>query len=1172
MKIKTTLSTGLIATGLMFCLSSQPALALVTVSVQPTNQAVTVGSTAVFTANVIANSGEQVTAYTWLMSPDGQNPFTTIAGATTTTLTLTGVQTNATGYYFVKATYNSSTASNLVSVSASVKLTVYDQARIITQPQSVGALMSGTNASFSVSALGTDLKYQWRLNRTSLVDNGRIVGANTANLALSALVPADSGNYDVVVTNLYSAVTSQVAVLSVYDPVGISVQPSNTTSIAGSNTQFSVIVTGTDPLSYQWQHAGTNLPNTGRFSGAKSSLLTITATTIGDAGNYLVTITNPVSAVTSSVATLTVLVAPKITSANNATGRQGAFFSFTNTATGTAPITFGADGLPSGLSLQPTNGIISGIPLVTGVFNITIYATNSALTTTGQLVLTLTTGIPGINSALTASGKQGQAFSYTITASNVPSLYTASPLPSGLNLNPATGVISGPPIVSGVFPVTIGASNQFGGDSQVLTITIASSLPVITSALTAAGTEGDTNFTYTITATESPTDFGASGLPLGLALNTTNGVITGTPWYGGTFNVLISANNPWGTGSTNLVITIAYAPLSSLTIADVTTTWSKPYLLDFSFSLRDGTNPVVRPPNLLTVVCMEDGVPIPDEAPLVLESVMGTGSKQLKTFLVLDYTYSMFASSGAIDAMQAAAELLIDQEPAHALFGVIEFNADYMAPQFVTNSLTSTNNYFINDKTVLHQSIDGIQTNYVKGNYAGTRCWDAMYAALLQFGTNNVDEQRYLVAMTDGNDDSSLLNTNSDPMVAVTNLYQLAQSNHVAIYCVAYGNNINVNALELLTSQTGGHYYTAASTGDLGTQFQIIEKDISSQYTLRWATLKRGTIPAYPVPGFQPSFQITCSGVMTNWNTTIVPTNIDIIDTNQTPPVTNTITTNVVQFPYNPPDWAGDVRVGSLRLVQDSDVGPQTIRLRAAYTPRFVRELRLNYRPNFPCTAILDSTNTSEILSGWTMTETADTNGLRTVTLYSSDTNNPLTSIPYAAFGDLLSFNFQYPEALTATQAFSVFSIDNSIYTNYLPSGTIFTNQNFTNFIKLYPPPPPHGTPIPWLVYYGFTNNFAQAELFTTNGLPAWQDYLAGLNPTNANSRFEVTIGYLPSQAPQILFSTVMGRTYRVEAAVSLGNWTVLRDNIAGTGDNILFIDNRTLSGVSTTYYRVAAY
>jgi hypothetical protein len=206
------------------------------------------------------------------------------------------------------------------------------------------------------------------------------------------------------------------------------------------------------------------------------------------------------------------------------------------------------------------------------------------------------------------------------------------------------------------------------------------------------------------------------------------------------------------------------------------------------------------------------------------------------------------------------------------------------------------------------------------------------------------------------------------------------------------------------------------------------------------------------------------------------------------------------------------------------------------------------------------------------MTETADTNGLRTLTMISSDTNNLLTSIPYAAFGELAEFDFKYPESVTATQAFSSFSVDNSIYTNFLPSGVTFTNQNFTNFITLYAVAPPHGTPIPWLIYYGFKTNFAAAELIATNGLPVWEDYLAGLNPTNANSKFTVSTAFALGQPPQIVFSTVVGRTYRVDTATSLGSWMVLRDNIIGIGGNILFIDNRVLSGVSTVFYRVAVY
>jgi hypothetical protein len=288
---------------------------------------------------------------------------------------------------------------------------------------------------------------------------------------------------------------------------------------------------------------------------------------------------------------------------------------------------------------------------------------------------------------------------------------------------------------------------------------------------------------------------------------------------------------------------------------------------------------------------------------------------------------------------------------------------------------------------------------------------------------------------------------------------------------------------------------------------------------------------------------------------------------------TNIYQTNIVQFPFNPPDWSNDVRVGSLHLAMDADLGPQTLRLRAIYVPRFVRMIRLNYTPNYPCTTVLNSTNVNEILYGWTMTDTPGTNGQRTLTLMSSDTNNTATSIPYAAFGNLVEFDFPYPDALVTTQAFSSFSIDNSIYTNVIPSGMSFTNDNFASFITLYPgAPPPHGTPIPWLNAHGFTSGYPAAELIATNGLPVWQDYLAGLDPRDPKSKFAVWTAFMPGQMPQITFSTVADRTYRVETATALGTWMVLRDNIPGIGGNILFIDNRVLTGVSTVFYRVAVY
>jgi hypothetical protein len=79
--------------------------------------------------------------------------------------------------------------------------------------------------------------------------------------------------------------------------------------------------------------------------------------------------------------------------------------------------------------------------------------------------------------------------------------------------------------------------------------------PAITSALTASGTTG-TAFSYTIVASHTPTSYLATGLPAGLSINTSTGVISGTPTATGTTSVPISATNATGTGMGTLMITI----------------------------------------------------------------------------------------------------------------------------------------------------------------------------------------------------------------------------------------------------------------------------------------------------------------------------------------------------------------------------------------------------------------------------------------------------------------------------------------------------------------------------------------------------------------------------------------------------------------------------------------
>src|SRR5205807_10439225 len=80
--------------------------------------------------------------------------------------------------------------------------------------------------------------------------------------------------------------------------------------------------------------------------------------------------------------------------------------------------------------------------------------------------------------------------------------------------------------------------------------------PVITSAASATGTVG-TAFSYQITATNSPTSYSATGLPAGLSVNPSNGLIPRTPTAAGNSSLTLSAANAGGTGTATLVLTIS---------------------------------------------------------------------------------------------------------------------------------------------------------------------------------------------------------------------------------------------------------------------------------------------------------------------------------------------------------------------------------------------------------------------------------------------------------------------------------------------------------------------------------------------------------------------------------------------------------------------------------------
>jgi hypothetical protein len=312
--------------------------------------------------------------------PAGTAPFgyrwlfenSTISGATAPTLTIHNAQSVNEGIY--RAIVTNSVGG---VTSAAVFVRVLPAAPLIVSnpvPVVVGA---SSNATFSVQAIGSQsLSYQWFFN------GAPIDGATSTQCFLTGVQTNNAGSYHVVVSNSIGTATSTAATLTVLSVAPyFTVNPVGATLVAGSSRTFTGQANGSQPISYQWQLNGTNLP------GATATSLALTGLTIADSGAYTLLAANIAGVSTSAVAQLTIYQnATLLSTLSNQVVQVGDTVELAVSAGGTQPLgyiwQFNGQPIPGA---NPTLVLSNVQPAQSGFYRVTVTNQYGSVSSTSRV-------------------------------------------------------------------------------------------------------------------------------------------------------------------------------------------------------------------------------------------------------------------------------------------------------------------------------------------------------------------------------------------------------------------------------------------------------------------------------------------------------------------------------------------------------------------------------------------------------------------------------------------------------------------------------------------------------------------------------------------------------------------------------------------------------------------
>ena len=216
-----------------------------------------------------------------------------VPGATNAIFWYSAQFTNAGDYRVIVRNGSGSVTSQVCT------LTIVPWIQIMAQPQNK-TVNAGSNVTLFVGAVGSPLlTYQWRR------DGFDIPGANSDSLTFTN-VQTEGGTYSVLISSHGLTVESEPAILTVNGNVlpAIIAPPRSDTLFVGAKFVFKAVATGAAPLRYQWRKDGNDLV------GQTNTTLAFDSLQAGDAGSYVIVVSNGFGTNTSPLAVLT--IAPRI--------------------------------------------------------------------------------------------------------------------------------------------------------------------------------------------------------------------------------------------------------------------------------------------------------------------------------------------------------------------------------------------------------------------------------------------------------------------------------------------------------------------------------------------------------------------------------------------------------------------------------------------------------------------------------------------------------------------------------------------------------------------------------------------------------------------------------------------------------------------------------------------